>query len=242
MIYLDFDGVLFDTAMEAFIVGHKAYFGVDADCQELENNYRRFLLLRPFVISAWQYLSVFNLLLEVSSDELLLAKGKQKLMLESTKKDKEFEAKFHYIRTELIKNDKSKWIDLHRPYSFFTLIKPMMIKCPQQFQILSTKSANFILELLLVHGVSFDKGQVWGRDVFDKNSQSKAKVLLKNSSIDEKALFIDDSNKHITEVKILKNIETILANWGYVEADKAEDNTIFTVEKVAYYLDDSCRS
>ena len=240
MIYLDFDGVLFDTAMEAFVVGHKAYFNVDVDYPELKDDYRRFLLLRPFVVSAWQYFSVFSLLLEASSDELLLIKGKQKLALKPTKKDKAFEVKFNYIRTELIKNDKSKWVNLHRPYSFFTLIKPMMLECPQKFQIISTKGADFILELLLIHGVFFDKSQVWGKDTFDKCGQSKAEVFLQNLGIDEEVLFIDDSNKHIMETEALKNVEAILANWGYVENYEAEDNTIFAIEKVALHLDRLC--
>jgi hypothetical protein len=242
MIFLDFDGVLFDTAMEAFIVGHKAYYGIDADHKELKNNYRRFLLLRPFVVSAWQYLSVFKLLLEVSNDKLLIAKGKKRLTLKPTRKDREFEIKFNYIRTELIKYDKDKWIHLHKPYKFFTLIKPMMIQNSQQFQIISTKSSNFILELLLVYGVSFDKAHVWGKDEFDKSEQSKAKLLSKNTNIVKKSLFIDDSKKHIIEVNLLKNIETILANWGYVEDSKVEDNTVAAVEKVQYYMEYSCHS
>jgi len=237
MICLDFDGVLFDTAKEAFVVGYKTFFDVDSNPETLETNFNRFLLLRPFVHSAWQYLIVFNLITDNLSDELMLIKGKHKLEIQPQKKDREFETKFHFIRNELMKNNRSKWISLHEPYEFFKLIKPLMIRYPEQFQIVSTKSVEFILELLSVYGVSLQRKQVWGRDMFEINSHSKAKIIRQNVDNNKAILFVDDSYRHINEVQCLDNVESILAGWGYVEAGQIENNCISTIEKIKFYLD-----
>ena len=239
MICLDFDGVLFDTAKEAFVVGYKTFFDVDSNHETLGTNYKRFLLLRPFVDSAWQYLTVFNLLSDNLNDELMLIEGRQRLKIQPQKKDREFESKFHFIRTELMKNNRSKWIKLHEPYEFFKLIKPLMIRYPKQFQISSTKSVEFILELLSLHGVSLDKRQVWGRDMFEINSHSKAKIIRQNVDNNEAILFVDDSYRHINEVQCLENVEAILASWGYVESGKIENNCFSAIEKIKYYLDNN---
>ena len=91
MICLDFDGVLFDSAKEAFVIGCETFFGVDSNYDNSRVNYKRFLLLRPLVDSAWQYRTVFNILTDDLNDELMLIKGKQKLKSYPQKKDREFE-------------------------------------------------------------------------------------------------------------------------------------------------------
>ena len=144
MICLDFDGVLFDTAKEAFIMANKAYFGTSSECDELEN-YEQFLLLRPFIVSAWQYLLVLDLISENLEKEDLLLKYKQQSVFTPTARDRDFEYKFNDVRSNMIHRSKNKWLDLHEPYTFFQQIKPMLIKCPQYFQIVSTKNKKFIL-------------------------------------------------------------------------------------------------
>ena len=236
MICLDFDGVLFDSANEAFVIGCETFFGVDSNYDNSRVNYKRFLLLRPFVDSAWQYRTVFNILTDDLNDELMLIKGKQKLKSYPQKKDREFAAKFHYIRTELLNNNRTKWINLHEPYEFFKLLKPLIIEFPDQFQICSTKSAEFILEILSAHGLKLDMKQIWGRDIFEANNHSKAKIIENNVNIQDAILFVDDSSRHINDVQCLKNVEAILAKWGYLEAGKINDNHTLIIEKIREFL------
>ncbi len=239
MICLDFDGVLFDTAKEAYIMANKAYFGEDAEHDVLER-YSQFLLLRPFVVSAWQYLLVFDLISENLDNEVLLEKYKQQSVFKPTVRDRDFEYKFNNVRSDMIHRSKSKWLDLHEPYTFFRQIKPMLIKCPQYFQIVSTKNKKFILELLLNQGIHWKDSQVWGRDKFEECGQSKAEVLKRYSNTIP-ILFIDDSRKHLNEVGLLNNVETISANWGYTETNNVEDNTKFVVTRITNYLGGLCR-
>jgi hypothetical protein len=238
MICLDFDGVLFDTAKEAFIMANKAYFGTSSECDELEN-YEQFLLLRPFIVSAWQYLLVLDLISENLEKEDLLLKYKQQSVFKPTVKDRNFEYKFNDVRNDMIYKDRNKWLDLHEPYPFFRQIKSMLIKCPQYFQIVSTKNKKFILELLHNQGVYLKDSQVWGRDEFEEFGQSKAE-LLKCYSNTTPILFIDDNCKHLNEAGLLNNVETILANWGYTETNNVSDNTKLVVTKIKKYLSTLC--
>ena len=236
MICLDFDGVLFDSAKESFVIGCEAFFGVETYFDTSKVNYERFLLLRPFVDSAWQYREVFNILTSNLSDELIVIKGKQKLKKGPQDKDREFATKFHYIRTELLNNNKMKWINLHEPFDFFKLLKPFIIEFPSQFQICSTKSAEFILEILSAHGLKFDINQVWGREAFEANNNSKANIIERNINIKDSILFVDDSCRHINDVQRLKNVEALIANWGYVEQCKINDNHVLVIEKIKEFL------
>lgn len=235
MICLDFDGVLFDTAKEAYIVANEAYFGKDVE------KYAQFLLLRPFVVSAWQYLLIFDLISKNLNNEVLLKNYKQQSMLKPTSRDITFEKKFNSVRERMIHEDKSRWLKLHEPYDFFRLIKPMLIKCPQYFQIVSTKSRKFILELLLDQGIFWNDIQVLDRDNFKECGESKAEVLKRYFNT-MPVLFIDDSCKHLNEVELLSNVEVIPANWGYIETSNVEDNTSFAVTKIENYLRDICHS
>ena len=71
---------------------------------------------------------------------------------------------------------------------------------PEQFQISSTKSVEFILELLSVNEVSLDRKQVWGRDMFEIYGHSKAKIIRQHVDNKKTILFVDDSFRHINEV------------------------------------------
>ena len=236
MVCLDFDGVLFDSAKEAFVIGCETFFGVDSNYDNSRVNYERFLLLRPFVDSAWQYRVVFNILNDDLNDELMLLEAKQKLKREPQKKDLEFAVKFNYIRTELLNNNRAKWINLNEPYAFFKLLKPLIIKFPDQFYICSTKGSEFIFEILSSHGVNIDIRQIWGKDIFEANNSSKAKILENNVNKQDAIIFVDDSPRHIEDVQCLKNVEAILAKWGYLEVGKIEDNHVLIVEKIRELL------
>jgi len=236
LICLDFDGVLFDTAKEAYIMAREAYFGDIADQPTLDS-YEQFLLLRPFVLSAWQYRLVFELISSEMDNAVLLQKYREKsIVYKPQTMDRDFEQNFNRVRDGAIKQDKKAWLRLHEPYSFFEKIKSTLIECPQYFQIVSTKGKRFILELLISHNVPWGRDQVWGRDEFEKCGQSKAAILESYASAKD-ILFIDDSEQHLNELNHLDNVECILANWGYTEGTYTEDNTDFVVLKVKKYLD-----
>ena len=82
---------------------------------------------------------------------------------------------------------------------------------PDQFYICSTKSSEFIFEILFSHGVNLDIRQIWGKDIFEANNSSKAQILENNANKKEAILFVDDNPRHIEDVQCLKNVEAILA-------------------------------
>jgi len=239
MICLDFDGVLFDTAREAYIIAHKSYCKLNDDTY-VAKQYLQFLLLRPFVVSPWQYLLVFDLIFERLTDQVLLEEYKKQYKLLPNSLDIDFESKFNDTRNDMIKNGKVNWLNLHKPYDFFLLIKPMLIKYPQFFQIVSTKHSQYIIELLNNHGVCWEDTQVWGRDIFVDCERSKAKILRRYISKKTQVIFVDDNTKHLKELEGLSNVEAISANWGYTDNNSSEDNTDIVINRITYFLGTLC--
>jgi len=236
MICLDFDGVLFDSANEAFYIGRETFFGGSLSFDNPNINYKRFLLLRPFVDSAWQYRIVFELLLENISNQVMISKAKFKLNGSPSKEDIKFAKKFNQIRTEMMANEKSRWIDLNKPYEFFYSIKPLFENYSNEFFICSTKSSKFIIEILSANGIKFKSTHVWGKEFYEANENSKALILRKNTKFDDTIIFVDDSPRHIEDMKSLKNVDAILAKWGYLETGKISDNHKFIINKIMELL------
>ena len=67
---LDFDGVLFDSSLEAFYVMNETHKKGSISKKTIidQKQYSKFLELRPFVTSAWQYYWV-NEYIELDKDE-----------------------------------------------------------------------------------------------------------------------------------------------------------------------------
>ncbi len=237
MICLDFDGVLFDTAREAYLIAHKSFFN-DDNVEYSSKRYAKFLILRPFVVSPWQYLLVFDLISENLTDQVILEKYKQQYKFQPSTKELDFEYKFIKTRNEMMNGNRTNWLKLQKPYSFFRLIKPLLIKQPQYFQIVSTKQTEYILELLNHHGVHWKAVQVWGGDVFEECERSKAIILKRFIQNNVRVIFVDDNSKHLNELNSLKNVEAISANWGYTGIDDAEDNTKIVINKITNFLRD----
>lgn len=236
MICLDFDGVLFDSANEAFYIGCETFFEDNLSVDNSNIYYKRFLLLRPFVDSAWQYRIVFESLLENISNQAMISKTKFKLNGSPSKEDIKFAEKFNQTRIEMMVSEKSRWIELNKPYEFFYSIKPLIENYPNQFFICSTKSSKFILEILTANGIKFKSTNVWGKEFYEANENSKALILRKNTKFDETIIFVDDSPRHIQDMKSLKNVEAILAKWGYLETGKISDNHKFIIKKIKELL------
>lgn len=236
MICLDFDGVLFDTANEAFNIGCETFFGDSISFDNSNINYKRFLLLRPFVDSAWQYRIAFESLLENLDNQAMISKAKFKLNGSPSKEDIKFAEKFNQIRARMMVNEKHRWIELNKPYEFFYSIKPLIENYPNQFFICSTKSSRFIIEILAANGIKFKATHLWGKEFYEANENSKALVLRKNTKVDDTIIFVDDSPRHIQDVKSLKNVNAILAKWGYNETGKISDNHKFIIKKIKELL------
>jgi hypothetical protein len=231
LIYLDFDGVLFDTAREAYIITMLAKNRDISTINEIE--YDRFLEARSCVMAAWNYEAVMNGLdLGFEGFELIsfvnceIAKGKSSAAFE-------FEQEFFKRREKFHLENRDEWLQLSKPFSFWHYALPIIENNLDKFVILSTRDRESISEIL-----AFYKSPpilILGRHDFDDAGKSKLN-LIKNFSNQVKSLWIDDSIQHLRENKIPNNIKTTWARWGYLAPQDRLDNVEDVIAEIKKFL------
>jgi phosphoglycolate phosphatase-like HAD superfamily hydrolase len=218
-VYLDFDGVLFDTAREAYAVlcfVGKVATTIDAITFD-SPQYKIFSSLRPYVGPAWNYFYVHKEIerQDVSRDKVVrylnaIAKASQK-------EYQEFEKEFFATRADVQKRFKDEWLNLNRPYPFLFMIAPFLRVANAPYSIVTTKDLKTVDLLLKKSGISFQNDNIFDKIAFDK-LKSKASIIddhMRKNNI-TKALLIDDSACHIQECKRIINLETVIPDWGYI--------------------------
>lgn len=202
LLLLDFDGVLFNSAYEAYQV-----------CEHLAKkqpkyrsgvNFEEFMEFRSYLTDAWQFCRLYQ------KDRLL--DDIQKLAtVKPDEQDWEFSKKFFEARAEMMRD--SDWAKLMSPYPFFYQLRPLLKQYPNSFKILSTRNVASILrtlEFFEADGIEI-YGQENIREQGSKLAVAKHKQWLSGGSY---VVYIDDMNSHLepfeTEVDLC-----IHAGWGY---------------------------
>lgn len=223
MIILDFDGVLFDSAWEAYEVGHLTVFGVRHGPADL-SRWDLFRALRWKILAAWQYKPVFD---SIRFGETL---SQAEIRLENSRnsgfsaEDKEFESMFFECRKAWIERSREEWQRLSRPMPFFFAIRPLIEKHPEHFAIVSTRNEESIREMLQ-RFIHIDRLKIFGSAEFQANEESKAATIRKLVNPETISLFVDDGEDHLLATEGIPGLHTFLAGWGYVPAAKARDNS-----------------
>lgn len=202
LILLDFDGVLFNSAYEAFQV-----------CEHMakrDDRYRRglsfdeFMSFRAQLTDAWQFCRLYQ------RDRLLRDITRLHEMVPDAD-DWAFSERFFAARAEMIKDP--DWAKLMSPYPFFYQLRPLLMKYPGTFKILSTRNKASIqrtLEFFEASGIEIH-GQEDIRAHGSKLGVAKHHGWLENGDY---VVYIDDMNSHLepfeTEVDLCLH-----AGWGY---------------------------
>lgn len=199
--FIDFDGVLFDSASEAFLVCQTLASSDD----RLRNDvsYDEFIRFRAHVTDAWHF-------------QYLYTEYDWSKLVDTWRYSEEcanFENGFFRVRGDLLGS--VDWVNCFHPYQFFFDL--LEIVKENNICILSTRSENSIKFVLDSHGVLCD---IYGQNFLKKLPLKKKSVAIKNimssRKIEEsKSLFIDDMLIHYLDVKENTKSYALLANWGY---------------------------
>lgn len=211
ILFLDFDGVLFDTLREVYLVNRfefnkKSLFDpIEKDLYETYSNYK-FL-----VYNIWMFYYYNPLIFK--KEENIVEKFNAAIKKRDLEAEKVFCDNFLKIRHKLVLDNYEFWKSLEKPYDFFFEIKNLYEKEAINIAIVSKKNKTSILERFNSYGFNLDKNLVFAREALDKYS-SKEEFMVKY--MDEhgykKALFVDDNNNNL---KINNpNIKPLLALWG----------------------------
>ena len=199
---LDFDGVLFNSAYEAYQVCEC----VAKEQPELRKgiHFDEFMEFRSHLTDAWQFyrlyskrehLKDFSLLPDVipSADDFL------------------FMDNFFAARKTLMTNP--DWEKLMSPYPFFYQIKELINRQPEMFRILSTRNEYSIKRTLDFYAAP--NIQIFGQEAI-RDKGSKLAVATAQGWLQDAfyTVYIDDMNAHLEPFQ--GNVDLCIhAGWGY---------------------------
>ena len=199
---LDFDGVLFNSAYEAYTVANLAVQGRPEFRQDV--TYEEFLAFRGVVTDAWQYNRLY------SKDHALPPQAISQFTPEAI--DWAFAADFFAARKAIMAD--SQWPKVMTAYDFFLLLKPLLLASPERFAILSTRNVDSIRETLAFHGA--DVLTVFGQEDIRKQG-SKLAVAQAQHWLDRGKyliVYVDDMNSHLEPFEGEIHLP-LHADWGY---------------------------
>ena len=199
---LDFDGVLFNSAFEAFSVANLATVG-KADFRQ-DVSYEEFFAFRAVVTDAWHYNRLYSLEHPTPAARLHC--------VQPLEADWAFSRDFFEARKVLMRDP--QWPKVMPPYDFFFLIKPLLLAHPDRFAILSTRNVQSIRETLAFHGA--DVLPVFGQEDV-RRLGSKLAVARDQQWLDRRkwlTVYVDDMNSHLEPFAGEIHLP-LHADWGY---------------------------
>lgn len=202
LILLDFDGVLFNSAYEAYQVCEKLAQGDARYRQGL--SFDEFMIFRAQLTDAWQFCRLYQ------KDRVLRDVAKlQEIQPDAV--DWDFAERFFGTRAEMIQNP--DWAKLMSPYPFFYQLRPLLLQYPQTFKILSTRNKASIqrtLEFFEATGI-----EIYGQEDIREHG-SKLGVAKYHGWLEkgDYVVYIDDMNSHLEPFE--NEVDLCLhAGWGY---------------------------
>ncbi len=235
VVFLDFDGVLFNTVKESYIVSMIALNNKNTinNLSFNSNEYKLFLKFRYLVSSAWNYKYILKLISEGDIDNLEF--NYQCLINKANKNEYiEFEKSYFNTRNKLQNFYITDWLKLNEAYSFFEFIKTIFVNSADTFIIVTTKDKETVLKLLELNGVFFNANRIYDKEDFEKH-KNKANIIKHIMNIENiiKAIFVDDNLEHLLPCENINNLDIYQANWGYIsEKDANAVDEISIVNKI----------
>jgi hypothetical protein len=224
---MDFDGVLFNSAYEAYQVCEHMAKG-DRNLRS-GVSFDDFMSFRAHLVDAWQYSRLYQ---------------KSRVLRDITKlheitpddDDWSFSERFFVARSEMLQNP--DWAKLMSPYPFFYQLRPLLTRYAPSFKILSTRNRASIertLEFFEVGGIEIH-GQEAIREHHSKLGVAKHNGWLESGRY---VVYIDDMNAHLEPFEIEVDM-CLHAGWGYdvAHVDSFTQGQVFQIInsllKIAY--------
>lgn len=231
-IFLDFDGVLFDTVLESYLLARYAYFGIEPFEIIDEEEYKLFHAVRYLITHSWHYYYIMKLIERGVNIVNFPQEYKNTVLNRNEKADRNFDNKFQTKRKDLIENHFSFWNKLDKPYIFLEEIKSIAYK--YNILIVSTKNEEAILRHCKDYEFNISEENVIGKTrlkQFDSKKEFLEYYIRKNNI--KKSIFIDDAIDTVKKCSNIKNLNVYCANWGYVASKKdgLNEKEIFNIIK-----------
>lgn len=222
LVFLDFDGVICDSLLECLVSSWQGYYQLYLGQQQTAvpmTLRREFSKLRPFVRAGEDFILIQELIdnqIPIRSQEQfdaqLAERGEDRMA--------RYKELFYTARRGFFFNHRRYWINLNKiyPHVYHSLRGWAASPC---LYILSTKRADYIVEILEAKNIRMDPHRV-----LSCGAKEKKNTILR--TLDERgftnALFIDDQIDHLTaDWARDPRIIGCLASWGYVKTQWLEE-------------------
>jgi phosphoglycolate phosphatase-like HAD superfamily hydrolase len=222
LVFLDFDGVICDSILETLVSSWRAYHMLRGESEPRAmpaDLLREFTRLRPYVRAGEDFVLVQELIAagtpirsQDQFDAEIARRGNQSI--------RRYAEVFYSARRELLSSQRDYWIDLNKLYPH---VLPCLIRwAPSPYlYILSTKKADYIVEILGSKGIDMDCLRVLSCRAREKNATMLRTLEERRIG---RALFVDDQIDHLRSIDGGEaRIVACLASWGYVQAGWLEE-------------------
>ena len=236
-VFLDFDGVLFDTVKEAYCVlmialGRASDIsGVDLETTHFQEFHKYRFLIGP----AWNYYYLSSLIDEKLDHPSLDLESAFRSATRNPDPDKHraFEKNFFTVRNICRETDFDNWLSLTTPYTFVNRLWNLVKVHQEKFFLITTRDRESVLQILRVHHLDFCEESVFGKEKYEVFSSKRDIIrhLIDEHQIEE-SIFVDDLEDHFIDCGAIENLLLVQARWGYVALDKKEDNSVRILQDI----------
>lgn len=220
-VFLDFDGVLFDTLKEAYILCRYAYSRTDYFSKIDELEYERFYRYKFLVYNSWQYYYLMELSGQDLTDKEFISKYNNRILNRDKLSEHVFDEKYYGARKDLMKNYNEFWNKLEKPFPFFEDIKKGVSNKIITPIIVSKKDKTAIEYRLKQYGLFIPTENIYGKYKLEcyKTKAEFISEFMVNNNI-KTSYFIDDNSNNLEPCKEYSNIKPLLAGWGNIKIDE----------------------
>lgn len=235
-VFIDFDGVLFNTLKEAYILCRKTYNKTDYFTPIDNNEFERFYRYKFLVFNSWQYLYIMKLLKETLSDEDFIKKYNDFMENRDLSEEKDFDLKYYSFREDLMTNYKTFWDTLETPFPFLNKLKEAVTSKQVKPVIVSKKNKTAILNRFNQYSFPISKTDVYGKDELEsyKLKSDFINEYMKNNGIN-KACFVDDNSNNFQGCN--SNTIQLLAGWGNIAINEKGLTSEEIISKITSDID-----
>ena len=215
IIFTDFDGVLFDSVKEAYLLARYAYYNIPIKDKIDENHYQKFKKYRYLITHSWNFYIIFSLI-ENNINEVEFENLYNKLLNQDINTNiRNFDKKYVQARESIIKEDYNFWDSLDTPFDFFYQIRELAKNKEYKFIILTNKKRLPVKNKLEKYNAK--NFELYANEELQqfKNKAEFINYYLKKYNI-QKCYLIEDSIDNINNCKKYPQIQCLLANWGYI--------------------------
>lgn len=212
IIFLDFDGVLFDTLKEVYLLNRAIYKGISY-LDNVDNDYEMFSKYKFLVYNIWMFYYYNKIIFSKTKEEDIIDKFMLLLENRDYKKEEDFCLDFLSLRKDLSNNHYEYWKNLETPYDFFFKIKKIFNQ-NANIVIVSKKNKSSIIERFKTYDFNLDEKFIFAREILDKypNKTTFINEYMQKHGF-KKAIFVDDNMNNLKPNQN-ENIKTVLALWG----------------------------